>query len=46
MILLSFIAAETRGRVASNLTLYVSPDDWEIVDMAVLDDWLRGLCAR
>lgn len=45
MILLSFIAAETRGRVASSLTVYVSPNDWERVDMAVLDDWLRGLCA-
>jgi hypothetical protein len=46
MILLSFIAAETRGRVASSVTVYVSPDDWKTVDMAALDDWLRGLCAH
>lgn len=44
MIVLSFIAADPR-RVASHLTVYVNPADENTVDMAVLDEWLRGVCA-
>lgn len=42
MIVLSFIAAESRS---ASLTVWVSEKDAEVVDMAELDEWLRGLCA-
>ena len=45
MTVLSFIAASQRDAIASSLTVYVHPRDQDIVDMAVLDEWLRGLCA-
>jgi hypothetical protein len=44
MIVLSFIAA-TRAGGPSSLTIWVSPQDRDFVDMVVLDEWLRGLCA-
>jgi hypothetical protein len=44
MIILSFIAA-TRSGGPSSLTVWIAPQDRDIVDMVVLDDWLRGLCA-
>jgi antiphage defense system Thoeris ThsA-like protein len=44
MLILSFIAA-TRSGGASSLTVWVAPQDRDIVDMVVLDEWLRGLCA-
>ncbi|HMS72839.1 MAG TPA: DUF6430 domain-containing protein [Baekduia sp.] len=44
MIVLSFIAATRRGG-PSSLTVWVSPQDCEVVDFIVLDEWLRGLCA-
>jgi hypothetical protein len=44
MIVLSFIAA-TRAGGPSSLTVWISPCDRDIVDLIVLDDWLRGLCA-
>jgi hypothetical protein len=43
MIILSFIAA-TRSGGPPSLTLWISSRDRELVDMLVLDDWLRGLC--
>jgi hypothetical protein len=45
MIVLSFIAASQRDAIASSLTVYVHPRDKDVVDMAVLDEWLKGLCA-
>jgi hypothetical protein len=44
MIILSFIAA-TRSGGPSSLTIWIAPQDRDIVDMVVLDEWLRGLCA-
>jgi hypothetical protein len=43
MIILSFIAA-TREGGPSSLTVWISPNDRDVVDMVVLDEWLRGLC--
>lgn len=45
MTVLSFIAASQRDAIASSLTVYIHPRDEDIVDMAVLDEWLKGLCA-
>jgi hypothetical protein len=44
MIILSFIAA-TRSGGPSSLTVWIAAHDRDIVDMVVLDEWLRGLCA-
>jgi len=44
MIALSFIAATRKGG-PSSLTIWIAHQDRDIVDMVVLDDWLRGLCA-
>jgi hypothetical protein len=44
MIVLSFIAA-TRAGGPSSLTVWIHPTDRDVVDLVVLDDWLRGLCA-
>lgn len=44
MIVLSFIAA-TRAGAPSTLTVWISPRDRDVVDVIVLEDWLRGLCA-
>jgi Domain of unknown function (DUF6430) len=44
LIVLSFIAA-TRAGGPSTLTVWISPRDRDVVDLIVLDDWLRGLCA-
>jgi hypothetical protein len=44
MLILSFIAA-TRSGGPSSLTIWVAPQDRDVVDMVVLDEWLRGLCA-
>lgn len=44
MIVLSFIAA-TRAGGPSSLTVWISPPDRDVVDLVVLDEWLRGLCA-
>jgi hypothetical protein len=43
MIVLSFIAA-TRAGGPSTLTVWISPPDRDVVDLLVLDEWLRGLC--
>jgi hypothetical protein len=43
-IALSFIAATRKGG-PSSLTIWIAYQDRDIVDMVVLDDWLRGLCA-
>ena len=45
MIVLSFIAAEKRGHVASSVTIWVHESDANVVDLAALDEWLRALCA-
>jgi len=44
MIVLTFIAATRQGG-PSSLTIWVAAQDRDIVDMVVLDEWLRGLCA-
>jgi hypothetical protein len=44
MIVLSFLAAARQGG-PSELTVWIRPDDQVTVDLAVLDEWLRGLCA-
>lgn len=44
MIVLSFIAASRSGGPPS-LTIWIAPADRDIVDLLVLDEWLRGLCA-
>jgi Thoeris protein ThsA, Macro domain len=44
MIILSFIAA-TRTGGPSRLTIWIAPQDRDVIDMVVLDDWLHGLCA-
>lgn len=44
MIVLSFIAA-TRAGGPSSLTVWISPPDRDVVDLVMLDEWLRGLCA-
>ena len=44
-LILSFIAAERSGEISPKLTIFVHEGDIEAVDMAVLDDWLRGVCA-
>ena len=43
MIVLSFIAARPRG--ASELTVWIADADRDTVDLAMLDQWLHGLCA-
>jgi Domain of unknown function (DUF6430) len=44
MIVLSFIAATRRGG-PSALTVWIRQDDETVIDLAALDEWLRGLCA-
>lgn len=44
MIVLSFVAETRRGGPPA-LTVWVREDDVEDIDFAVLDEWLRGLCA-
>lgn len=45
IMVLSFIAASGKQSPSSSLTIWVSPQDAEIVDLVVLDAWLAGLCA-
>jgi len=44
LIILTFIAATLKGGPPS-LTVWITPSDRDVVDMVVLDEWLRGLCA-
>ena len=45
MIVLSFIAATRKSSGPSALTVWIREEDRTAIDLAEVDEWLRGLCA-
>jgi hypothetical protein len=45
LIVLSFIAATRKGSGPSALTIWIREEDRTAIDLAEVDEWLRGLCA-
>ena len=45
LIVLSFIAATRKGSGPSVLTIWIREQDRTAIDLAEVDEWLRGSCA-
>jgi hypothetical protein len=45
MMILSFVAAAKTEGMSASLTVWIAESDADVVDIAEIDEWLRGLCA-